>query len=65
LSAPEGLCASCAYARTTLTTRGARYTRCLRAATDPEFEKYPRLPVLVCRGYEPRLVESGDSTEDY
>jgi len=27
---------------------------CLRAKTDPGFAKYPRLPVLDCRGYDRR-----------
>jgi hypothetical protein len=26
---------------------------CLRARDDPAFPKYPRLPVLSCRGFEP------------
>ena len=36
--------------------RGARTTfwRCERAATDPTFPRYPTLPVLECRGFEPR-----------
>jgi hypothetical protein len=32
--------------------RGATFYKCERAATDPAFPKYPRLPVLECAGYE-------------
>ncbi len=48
-----GLCADCIHARTVKTRRSV-FWRCARAATDPRFVKYPRLPVLECRGYEPR-----------
>ena len=48
-----GLCATCRHARRVPTPR-ATYWLCGRAATDPRFEKYPRLPVLSCPGYEPR-----------
>ena len=27
---------------------------CERSKTEPEYPKYPRLPVVECRGYEPR-----------
>ena len=32
--------------------RGSIFLLCERALTDPTFPKYPRLPVLECRGYE-------------
>jgi len=47
-----GLCASCRHARVQTTALGARYWRCLRAETDERFVRYPRLPVLVCPGWE-------------
>jgi hypothetical protein len=53
-----GLCATCRHAAT---VPGARTTfwLCRRSATDPAYPRYPRLPVLRCRGYEkdehPRL----------
>jgi hypothetical protein len=28
---------------------------CLKHKTDAEYPKYPRLPVVECRGYEPQL----------
>jgi hypothetical protein len=47
-----GLCLSCRHARRVPTPR-ATYWLCALSATDPRFEKYPRLPVLACTGYEP------------
>lgn len=50
-AAPDpGLCATCKHA--TL-VRGARsvFWMCGLSATDPSFDRYPRLPVLRCRGY--------------
>ena len=47
-----GLCLTCRHARRVPTLR-ATYWLCELAATDPRFEKYPRLPVLACPGYEP------------
>jgi hypothetical protein len=32
--------------------RGSTFYRCELSATDPKFPKYPRLPVLHCRGFE-------------
>jgi hypothetical protein len=46
-----GLCASCVHAAL---VRGARsvFWMCRLSATDPSFDRYPRLPVLRCRGYQ-------------
>jgi hypothetical protein len=48
-----GLCASCIHARQIESERGSIFWMCKRSATDASFPKYPRLPVLECRGYEP------------
>jgi hypothetical protein len=32
--------------------RGSVFYLCQLSKTDPSFPKYPRLPVLECRGYE-------------
>jgi hypothetical protein len=53
LSASVGLCATCRFARMQRTARGSVFWRCLRADDDPSFERYPRLPMEECRGYEP------------
>jgi predicted CoA-binding protein len=48
-----GLCETCRHARVVETPR-SRFWMCERAATDPSFDKYPRLPRLACRGFEPK-----------
>lgn len=53
-----GLCATCVHARVVATPR-ARYWRCALSATDPRFEKYPRLPVRACPGYVEGAREDG------
>ena len=53
LGAEPGLCGECAHAKVNRTRRGTAYLRCLRAAWDPAMEKYPRLPVLTCTGFDP------------
>ncbi len=47
-----GLCAECRHARVQRNARGSEFWRCLKAETDPGFERYPRLPVSECAGYE-------------
>ena len=49
-----GLCDSCVFQRVVTTTRGSWFSLCERSKTEPEFPKYPRLPVTSCAGYEPR-----------
>lgn len=53
-----GLCALCTHARVTETARGSRFWRCGRAADDPRFPRYPRLPVGACPGFEVEPYES-------
>lgn len=47
-----GLCDGCRQARIRRSTRSA-FLLCGRAAADPAFARYPRLPVLTCAGFEP------------
>ena len=47
-----GLCADCRFMRLMASDRGSTFYLCERSATDPQFPKYPRLPVLHCAGYE-------------
>ena len=47
-----GLCATCRHARPVRSARGSTFWQCQRAATDPRFAKYPRLPVERCDGFE-------------
>jgi hypothetical protein len=48
-----GLCDSCAHQRVVKNTRGSTFSMCERSKTQPEYPKYPRLPVRGCPGYEP------------
>ena len=52
-----GLCADCAHARRVASARGATFYRCARSESDPAYPRYPRLPMVECRGYEPRHAE--------
>jgi hypothetical protein len=48
-----GLCKTCTHADPLKHPRGGDpYWRCAKAAIDPSYPKYPRLPVMACRGYE-------------
>jgi hypothetical protein len=51
---PAGLCDNCAHQRVVTNTRGSRFSLCERSKTQPEFPKYPRVPVVECRGFERR-----------
>jgi hypothetical protein len=58
-----GLCATCGHAQRVVNDRNATFWLCRRSLADPGFPKYPRLPVLSCRGYEDILKqrEAGES----
>jgi hypothetical protein len=47
-----GLCLTCIHMRRIESARGSTFYLCQRSMTEPEFPKYPRLPVLRCQGYE-------------
>ena len=49
-----GLCVDCAHVRTVRSGKGSTFYLCERSRVDPAFPRYPRIPVLRCRGYEPR-----------
>lgn len=48
-----GLCASCRWARVVTSDRGSRFWLCRAAAWREDLRRYPTLPVLRCRGFEP------------
>ena len=35
-----------------ISDRGSQFVLCEKSKTDPNFPRYPRLPVLACTGYE-------------
>jgi hypothetical protein len=47
-----GLCDSCRHQRLVPNTRGSVFSLCERSRDQPEFPRYPRLPVLRCPGFE-------------
>jgi hypothetical protein len=54
-AAPEaGLCDTCVHQREVRNTRGSTFSLCARSRVDAAYPRYPRLPVLSCRGYEQR-----------
>jgi len=48
-----GLCPNCRHSHLIESARGSVFMLCQLSATDPHFPKYPRLPVLSCKGYAP------------
>ncbi|MFN8151297.1 MAG: hypothetical protein U0R24_09245 [Solirubrobacterales bacterium] len=54
-----GLCDSCVHQRVVGNTRGSTFSLCGRAKIDSSFPKYPRMPVLECRGWERRAEGGG------
>jgi hypothetical protein len=59
-SASVGLCATCLQARRITSGKGAIFWLCRRSEHDASFPKYPALPVLRCRGYDPAPAEPPD-----
>jgi hypothetical protein len=49
-----GLCAGCLHARFIESSKGSRFLLCQLSQSDPNFPKYPPVPVLSCRGYSPK-----------
>ncbi|HTA14534.1 MAG TPA: hypothetical protein VK781_06720 [Solirubrobacteraceae bacterium] len=47
-----GLCETCRHRQLVPNTRGSVFWLCTRSRMDPAYPRYPRLPVLECRGYE-------------
>jgi hypothetical protein len=58
-----GLCDGCRHQRIVKNTRGSRFSLCERSKLDPDYPRYPRLPVLECAGYEPRGAAAGEDQQ--
>ena len=54
-----GLCGSCRHARVIESDKGSVFVRCELSLVDSAFAKYPRLPVLLCVGYQRKESNSG------
>jgi hypothetical protein len=48
-----GLCDRCRHQRIVPNTRGSRFSLCERSRDDPAFPRYPPLPVVECKGFDP------------
>lgn len=53
MDARIGLCSACEHCRIVKSDRSAFYM-CRRSLTQPEYPKYPQLPVIRCAGFAPR-----------
>ncbi len=60
---PPGLCEGCSHRRIVTTPRSA-FLLCERSKNDPAYPRYPRLPVLVCPGFEPGEPTKTPATGD-
>lgn len=49
-----GLCDVCARARRVRNRTGSTFFLCGRSEEDARFDRYPRLPVLACEGFDPQ-----------
>jgi hypothetical protein len=47
-----GLCDTCVHQQLVRNTRGSTFSLCRRSRDDPAYPRYPRMPVLECRGHE-------------
>ena len=53
---PAGLCDACEHQKVIHNTRGSTFSMCLRSKTQPEYPKYPPVPVVRCPGYVRRVA---------
>jgi hypothetical protein len=53
-----GLCGDCEHCRIVKSQRSSFYM-CQLSFTNPEYRKYPPLPVLRCHGYQPGPPANG------
>jgi hypothetical protein len=63
-SPPAGLCDSCRHQQVVRTTRGSSFSLCRRWKEDDRYPRYPRLPVLRCRGHETRAAAGAEGAAD-
>ena len=54
---PAGLCDACLWARLVRSQRGSGFLRCGHSDTEPDYPRYPALPVRSCPGFT--AAESG------
>jgi hypothetical protein len=59
-----GLCETCLHCRLITSDRGSVFYQCARHAAEPQYPKYPRLPVRSCPGYEKDPRSCGGVADD-
>jgi hypothetical protein len=47
-----GLCDHCVHQRLVTSGRGARFSMCEHGLRDPDWPKYPQMPVMACPRFE-------------
>ena len=52
-----GLCGTCQHSRRIETAHGSVFRLCERSRTDPNYPRYPALPVVRCAGFAPVVQE--------
>jgi hypothetical protein len=50
-----GLCDACEHQKLIRSGRGSTFSLCRLGLADPDWPKYPRMPVLRCPRYAPRV----------
>lgn len=55
----RGLCEGCRHSRVVASAKGRTYLLCERSFSDPEFSKYPAIPVTQCAGFEQKVGPLG------
>ena len=58
-----GLCQTCEHAKVIQNANQSRFYLCLLSTSNPNFAKYPRLPVLGCCGYQPQAQWTREHSE--
>ena len=59
-----GLCATCSHARVIRSVRDSVFMLCGLANVDPEYSRYPWIPVLRCDGYTANNIGKTDTDGD-
>ena len=57
MSGGFGLCEGCAHQRLIRSGRGSAFSMCRIGLRDPDWPKYPRMPVTACPRFEARTPE--------
>lgn len=56
-----GLCSTCRHGREIVSGKGSKFLLCEFSQVNPEYRRYPQLPVCACAAHEPRELPAGES----